>query len=597
MFQNDQEVLPMDQRPSIPTALTITRVKERRNTMDSTFVVPSTTRFIGFLLGFLFALMISVQVPAALRPTLTLIPTHTDGFNRNFNPFDETIGAFYAQDFIYEPLWIYNVWHPGKDFPRLAKSYTIADNLKSITYHLRKGVKWSDGEEFNADDVIFTVNYSKQHPDLPIGIPWYDPDSQKGLITKVRKTGSHSVRFDLAKPSALAHQTIGVLYPIPEHIWKDIENPAEFDNPNPVGTGPFTEIYRFKVHYFSVCRNPHYYQNKQLKVDCLKFPQYSGNTQLWAAARRGLIDWMGDGMTDPESTFTSKHPGNKYWFAPGGNANLQLNTTKPPFNNLAFRKAMSMALNRQHIREVDTFGLTSESPYPIGTGPFYQQWFDREQLNQYKYLMDYDPQEAKTVLDKAGFVDRNGDGWRDTPEGRPIKFKLSVPSGWTDWVNTLLTVSNNLQAIGINAELETKDESEWFRDIPTGNFDVYIMWTLPSVTPWATYNHMFNPDTMVPGRLSGQSMHQMEIPEINELLDEFAITVNGVKQQRIMTKIHREVAENLPVISLFANPTWYQYNDSRFTGWVTPDNPYVRPMVHKGVPERLIHVLNLEPKI
>jgi peptide/nickel transport system substrate-binding protein len=55
------------------------------------------------------------------------------------------------------------------------------------------------------------------------------------------------------------------------------------------------------------------------------------------------------------------------------------------------------------------------------------------------------------------------------------------------------------------------------------------------------------------------------------------------------------VAENVPVVSLFANPIWYEYSTRRFTGWVTEENPFVRPQVHDGTRERVLHALALKP--
>lgn len=91
-------------------------------------------------------------------------------------------------------------------------------------------------------------------------------------------------------------------------------------------------------------------------------------------------------------------------------------------------------------------------------------------------------------------------------------------------------------------------------------------------------------------------MHMHRDTRIEAWLNDFALSSSLEEQQKIMTKIQIQVAETLPVIGLFANPSWYQYNDEKFVGWVTEDNPYVRPMVHKGTPERLIHVLNLRPR-
>ncbi|GGX72987.1 ABC transporter substrate-binding protein [Saccharospirillum salsuginis] len=527
---------------------------------------------------------------------LVLVPSHTNGFERNFNPFDSAIGSFYAQDFIYEPLWVFNVWHPDRHYPRLAKAVHQSEGLTRLTYTLRSGVYWSDGTPFTAEDVVFTVDYARRHPDYPINLDIHDPETGTGLVKSARVVDNLTVEFELARANALAHQHIGRLYPLPRHIFSRIDDPVAFANTHPVGTGPFTEVDRFNTSYFKVCRNPHYYEADRPAVDCLKYPHYSGNESLWAAARRGMIDWMGEGVRDPVGAFGEHTPHNRYWMAPGSNTNLQLNTTRPPLDDVAVRKAISLAIDRETLLTEDTFGLTSASPYPVGTGPLYQSWYDETALAPFRYLMQQDVEAARALLDGAGYLDRDGDGYREQPDGTPIQLGLAVPSGWTDWVNSLFTVAANLRSIGLNARVESMDEQAWYERIPTGNYDIYIMWTNPGLSPWRTYSDLFNPDKMKPGNLDSQAMHMYRDKDIEDWLHDFALMTDDAERQRIMTRIQTRVAETLPVITLFANPSWYQYNDERFTGWVTESDPFVRPMVHRGVPERLIHVLNLRPR-
>jgi len=534
----------------------------------------------------LFTVLILSQVANATTD-LTIIPTHTNGFERNFNPFESTIGSFYATDFTYEPLWIFNVWHPENDYPRLAESVTISDDLKSLTYQIRNNVYWSDGIPFTAHDVVFSVNYARENPSYGMNIP--------NIVESAEVVNDTQVVFHLKKANALAHQSVGRIYPLPQHIFEEIDDPENFANINPVGTGPFTEVTQFRTTHFKLCRNPYYYQADKLKVDCLRVPHYAGNEQLWAAARRGKIDWMGEGIQDPIENYSRHNDSNKYWLAPGANTNLQINTSKAPFNDVKFRKALSMAIDRETLRTVDTFGLTSETVYPVGTGPLFESWYNERALESFAGIMKYQPDAANALLDEAGYIDVNGDGIRELPGGKPFSVGIAVPSGWTDWLNSVFTISKNFKDVGINANVEAMDEQKWFERIPTGNFDIYIMWTSPGITPWKTYSELFNSGNMNPGNIDSQAMHQFRSPKIEKWLEDFTHTTDIDIQKNIITKIQTVVAQEVPVISLFANPVWYQYSDQKFTGWVTEENPYVRPQVHKGVPERLIHVLNLRP--
>ena len=529
------------------------------------------------------------------RVVLTLHPIDSDALIENFNPNNPTGPQQFVRDFAYEPLWIDNIWNPDKDFPALATSYEIADDLMSITYHLREGVKWSDGEDFNADDVIFTFEYAKANQDYPMGIDVYVEETGTGMVVSAERIDDYTVKFNLREPDALARFALGGTYPLPEHIWADIEDPKNFANVDPVGTGPWTDVQNFSRSSFELCRNELSRYNEDNSIDCLRFLQLNGNEQIIAAMSAGEVDWLGTGLTDPEITFTPQSEYNNYWLPPGGDVNLQINTTKPPFNNLEFRKALSVAIDRDTIVDISTFGLTTHTRFPVGTGETYATWFNEEALEPYTWLMQYDPDRAAELLDAAGFVDADNDGFRDNPDGTPIAFEINIPNGWTDWINTGQTISENLQDVDINAVVRTMDQGAWNDKARTGDFDSYIMWTNGGPTPYNTYNPMFNPRNMEPGRVDYQAMHQMRLPQIEEALQAFRSTADRDEQMQHMTAIHVAVAENLPVIGLFANPTWYQYSTRKFEGWVTKENPYVRPTVFEGTRERVIHALSLKP--
>lgn len=544
---------------------------------------------------------VALSVVAGAAPALSqeevilrLLPAHTDAMVENYNPNNPGPGAQQrTRDFTYEPLWIDNVWHPGEHEDALAVSWSVGDDLKSVTYKLREGVKWSDGEDFNADDVVFSFEYAKAHPDYPMGIDVYNGET--GNVESAEKVDDYTVTFHLHEADALARYGLNGLYPLPEHIWKDVADPKNFANLDVVATGPWTKPRNFSRNGYDMCRNELFRGNADNAIDCLRFPQMNGNEQTIAALSAGDLDWLGDGLTDPDVTFLPQSEFNNYWLPAGSDVNLQLNTTKAPFNNVEFRKAMSVAIDRQTLLEVSTFGLTTATKFPIGTGEMYNTWYNAEALQPYTWLMEYNPDKAKEMLDAAGFVDKDGDGWRDNPDGSPIAFGISMPSGWTDWVNSGQTVAENLQDIGVNASLKTMDQGAWFDAVPKGDFDVYVMWTNGGPTPYNQYQPMFNPRLMVPGQIDFQSMHQMPIPAIEEALKKFKGTANIDEQKAALTEVHKLVAENVPVVSLFANPIWYEYSTRRFTGWVTKDNPFVRPQVHDGNRERVLHALALKP--
>ena len=101
---------------------------------------------------------------AAERSELTIHPKEYTTFVRNFNPYLGATNLHTTTDFLYEPLVVFNEMHGNTPVFRLAENFKMADDLMSVTFDIRKGVKWSDGETFSADDVVFSFNLVKEKP-------------------------------------------------------------------------------------------------------------------------------------------------------------------------------------------------------------------------------------------------------------------------------------------------------------------------------------------------------------------------------------------------------------------------------------------------
>lgn len=529
------------------------------------------------------------ELPAARRGgTLNLVVGQASVFVRNFNPYVQNARQT-SRWWMYEPLLVFNALKPGEYFPRLAEGFEQPQSLERITIRLRKNLKWSDGSPLTVEDVVFSFELLKRFPALDIlGIT--------ALVATVEQVGDHSLNFDLVTPSSTAIYKLAELMPLPKHIWSQVKDPLFFMNSNPVGSGPFTEVVDFTPFVYKQCRNPHYWQAGKPYIDCLRNLQFSDNDQVIAAARRGEIDWMGTFIASPEREYARFNPNNRYWQPAYEPVNIQLNTTKKPFDDLRFRQAFSLALNREEMVEIAAFGLPTKSEFPIGIGAYYDSWIDRERLAPYGRWMRYDAEQAAALLDNAGYIDRDGDGWRELPDGEMISITLSAPAGWNDWTNVLATAVQNLRDVGLSAKLSTPDEDAWYEMINAGEGDGVIMWAEIGTSPWHTYWTMFNPGGMDKGKVNLTQFHQYRFPEVVALLHRFGRTPTLAEQKVIIADVEELVAQRLPVIHLFSNPGWYQYNDSRFQGWSNQNNAYVRPYIQNDVPERLIHVLNLSLK-
>lgn len=117
-----------------------------------------------------------------------------------------------------------------------------------ISFSLRDGVRWSDGNLFSADDVIFSFTIALKYPEL-------DSHGIGQWVESIEKRNKNEVYFRLKKPNALVAYTLVLLPIVPKHQWQAIDNYAHFTNPTPIGTGPFTEIKELDENGYLQCTN------------------------------------------------------------------------------------------------------------------------------------------------------------------------------------------------------------------------------------------------------------------------------------------------------------------------------------------------------
>ena len=265
-------------------------------------------------------------------------------WTRSFNPFrSEAESRWPTWAGIYEPLIISNR-ATGTFTPWLATAYAwSADNL-TLSFTTRAGVTWSDGVPFTARDVAFTFDLMRRFPAL-------DHDGVWQFLASVTAPDARTVEFRLKRPYTPGLLFIGEQAIVPEHKWKAVAQPASFDDPSPVGTGPFVEVRRFEPTVYELGRNKTYWQPGKPAVDVLRVPLYRSNEEIVRALAADQVDWASLFFPDIEKDWVAKDPvRHQYWYPDTGpTVLLYLNTRQKPFDDRNVRKAFSMALDRPRI--------------------------------------------------------------------------------------------------------------------------------------------------------------------------------------------------------------------------------------------------------
>ncbi|MEJ2762768.1 ABC transporter substrate-binding protein [Photobacterium sp. MCCC 1A19761] len=532
--------------------------------------------------------------PAAQKPTiLTLVPEYIEHVTANFNPFSHAVMPT-AHEFIFEPLIIFNSFQNNKPVYRLATGYQLDEDLKGITFTLRQGVTWSDGKPFTAADVVYSFLLAQKKPNL-------DSHGIRPWIQSVRQIGNNQVYIKLTQPNALIAYTL-VLQPIvPKHQWEKVDDPLTFTNPEPIGTGPFTQIEQLNADGYLQCRNPRYWQAEQLQIDCLHYPKVTNNDDFIARIAQGEFDWAGSFIPDIERHYASYSPDYNYWQPPASTISLLFNfkTAQPQlralFQQRAFRRAISMAVQRQLLIDIAAFGQGVPSEFASGMSQRFERWADPITTEKYRPYITYNPDLARERLDTLGVLDRDQDGWRELPSGQPLLLTIMTPKGWSDFNTTAQLLSEMLADIGLRTQTLQVEFDQFVEQMTHADYTLALTNYPEGLTPFNYFKLGFDSTYQAP-QYPRYAMHFYRDPQIDALLARFPIAATAHQRLSIIRELDSLVASQQITVPLYNSVQFYQYNTQRFTGWFHQDNPVANPVVWPQNPERLLHVLALRPK-
>jgi peptide/nickel transport system substrate-binding protein len=534
------------------------------------------------------AALLSGTAPAAVEASssttahkcLVMTGSGDPTFVKNFNPYTATgqpSGAF-VQGAFYEPLIITPLGGLPA-IPWLARHWKWSDGNKTLTLNIAHGVKWSDGKPLTAKDVVYSLNAGRQDKIMDrIGLTGADNN-----IASIKSKRAYTAVIKLKTPdSQFIASTLNRQFVVPKHVWSKVHDPATFTNSNPVGSGPFNKIGRFTGQDYVFNKNPHYWRKGQPKIACLEYVQAAGNDAALALIQSGQVDWTHNFVPNVAKAYVSKDPKHFHAFyaTTAYPISLVLDTTKYPYSIVAFRQALSLAIDRKTVSKLGEYGYAPATD-AIGLHGIFPQWVQNKAVKKRAAAMaKYAPSAAKKMLQKAGFSYKNGK--LIDPHGDQVKLDIHVISGWSDWVASNQIITRNLRDIGIDSNVALEpDWGAWWPNASSGKFPTLLWQGGSSGSPYGYFYSNLSKNAYIPpgqdATATGNWEHFADAGA-TKLLSKWKVTLDLAKQKQIATQLQTIFLNKLPIVPLFIGPRWSTYSTKYFHCFNTPKNFYGDPI-------------------
>jgi len=402
-------------------------------------------------------------------------------------------------------------------------------------------------------------------------------------ISYVKTHGPNQVIIGLKTPdSQFIGATLNGVIIIPRHIWSHVADPATFTNPNPVGSGPFTQITRFTPQDYVFSKNTHYWQPGKPLISCLEYVQAASNDSALALIQSGQVDWTHNFVPNVAGAYESKDKAHFHAFyaTTAYPISLTLDTSQYPYSLVAFRKALSLAIDRNSVSKLGEYGYAPPVD-AIGLGGLFPQWVvDPSVKAQAKAMATYNPTAAKNALTAAGFTYKGGKLY--DPKGNPVQLNIHVISGWSDWVASNQIITKNLRDIGIDSNVALEpDWNSWYPNASATKFPTLLWQNGSQASPYGFFfANMSNNAYTAPGQdgTGTGNWEHFKSDAATTLLGKWKTTLNPKTQQQVATQLEQLWLQDLPIVPLFIGPRWSTYSTKYFHCFNSPSHNYGDPI-------------------
>jgi peptide/nickel transport system substrate-binding protein len=338
--------------------------------------------------------------------------------------------------------------------PRLAKSWESSDEGRTWTIHLHEGITWSDGTPATAQDFVDYIDWFRNTESL---FEWY---LESALMESIEAVDDLTIRYTTSDPVLNSPDYDWQWwYMLPAGYWSGLSEDEIFldDYYPPLGTGPYVVSEYEAGSHITFDAREEYYRGKP-PIDRAVYQIFTNPDALVNALIAGDID-LTTPFLPPESYEALKEvEGIEVEVKPPGKfTSLIFNMAEggvkhPAMDDPAVREAIDYAVDKDQIVEVALLGYGVTCPTNWQCGPNYVG-----ELNPELEVTPYDPAIANQILEEAGYLDSDGDGVRETPDGEPLIFRLYFMSQVPEQLTMVDLLTGWLSQVGIVVESEAQE--------------------------------------------------------------------------------------------------------------------------------------------
>ncbi|CAB4560283.1 MAG: ABC transporter substrate-binding protein [Actinomycetes bacterium] len=445
--------------------------------------------------------------------------------------------------------------------PGLAESWVEGDGGLSYTYTLREGLQWSDGEPLTAGDVAFTINTSRDQG-------WINHSSiTANLDATVIDDRTVKITSSVPDPKL---PTMDV-YIVPEHVWGPIAegDVTTYDGLDGVGSGPFTLQEWKSGQSWTMVANPNFHGGAPA-IDEIVFRVFTNADAMVAALRQGEIDFA---HSVPSSAFEGlgDEPDIEAVFGQqGGFTELAMNGMAgglgdghPALQDLTVRHAIHRAIDKQALFDRVILGLGEiGTTLSVSPDPAWQPEIpESEQFT-------HDPVEAARLLDEAGYLDTDGNGIREMPDGsRELVFRYAERSESDIAAPVRELIGGFLEDIGIGIEVSVFDDSQLTEVVASGEYDLFVWGWTPFVDPDPMLSYFTCAQLTTDVEAVGYNDANWCSEEYDALYAQQNQELDRERRIGIVHDMLRLFYAESTYVVLFEDADLQAYRTDRFTGW------------------------------